>query len=294
MATSLGSMDGIFSRSELAEAGLTDWGLRQTLATGRLRSLTRGWFASTTADPRATSAILTGCRIGCLSAAEIHGLWVPPSAHRHWIAPRRREIGPLPSDVVVHRTGDPLPRVFQSVDDCLWQIIRAHDAETALMVMESAARLEAVPRSTLLNMIELAPTRSRGTLGFFCDRSESGTETRVRLFYQRRHVRVRAQVAVPEVGRVDLLIGESHIVECDSRAHHERHDRYLIDRHRDLGADMGDYRHTRLAWEQVFTRWPETQQALSTTLRRRTHRHVPRNASGIWMPQLHTPEWLAS
>lgn len=287
-------MQGLWTRAALASAG---WSSRRIGAALRDHTLTRvapGWYADRAADPSVAVAITHGCRVGCLSAAALHGLWTPPSNVRHWVVSGHGRSKPPPAGVVVHRGTSAMPAPVQPLVDALWLIVQKHDAETALIVLESAARHEAVPRSELLNMIDLAPVRSRPTLGHFCDRSDSGTETRVRLFYQRRAVRVRAQAQVPGVGRVDLLVGDSQIVECDSTAHHTAREQYLNDRSRDLGALVGGYRSVRLSWEQVFLEWPATQQALSAQLRRRAHRSKPADWEAVWLPQVRSRGWLAS
>ena len=88
-------------------------------------------------------------------------------------------------------------------------------------------------------------------------------------------VPVRAQVQIGQVGRVDLLIGRSWIIECDSRAFHDNPKQYSADRSRDLALQSYGYRVTRLTWQQVFVTWPATQKMLLTILRRGTHRDPP-------------------
>src|SRR5665647_786535 len=77
--------------------------------------------------------------------------------------------------------------------------------------------------------------------------------------------KVRPQVVIPGVGRVDLLVGESLIIECDSHAHHTGETNYRGDRRRDLSATADDYRVVRLTWEQCFLTWPTTTSCLLYT-----------------------------
>lgn len=103
------------------------------------------------------------------------------------------------------------------------------------------------------------------------DEAESGTETKVRLFFQLRSVPVRAQVQIPGVGRVDLLVGRRWIVECDSRAHHTGEEQYEKDRRRDISAVERGYFTTRLTHGMVFRRWEKTTQRLRAVIRSGQH-----------------------
>jgi len=74
---------------------------------------------------------------------------------------------------------------------------------------------------------------------------------------------------------VDLLVGESLIIECDSHAHHTGETNYRGDRRRDLSATADDYRVVRLTWEQCFLTWPTTTSLLFTQLRTRRYLRPP-------------------
>ncbi len=150
---------------------------------------------------------------------------------------------------------------------------------TAGTTWESACNLRLVSTSTAVELIRECPgTRARQLAAWFDPTSESGTETRVRLFLARRGYKVRSQQPVRGVGRVDLLVGESLIIECDSHAHHTGEANYRLDRARDLSATSSGYRVVRLTWEQVFLTWATTQSLLLAHLRTRRYRWPPRSA----------------
>src|SRR5690606_25919148 len=106
--------------------------------------------------------------------------------------------------------------------------------------------------------------------------AQSGSETRLRVFFQRRNVPVATQVPIPGVGHVDLLVGQSLIVEADSQAHHSRPRNVAADRERDLTGRQLGFRSLRLSYEQIWHTWERTQRALATELRLRHHRKPPR------------------
>lgn len=65
------------------------------------------------------------------------------------------------------------------------------------------------------------------------------------------------QARIPGVGHVDLLVGESQIIECDGEVHHSG-TQFRTDRARDLAArDLG-YDVLRLSYEQIWVTWEET------------------------------------
>ncbi|MFC7457383.1 endonuclease domain-containing protein [Brachybacterium sp. GCM10030267] len=105
--------------------------------------------------------------------------------------------------------------------------------------------------------------------------SESGTETIVRRSLERRGIATRSQVRIPGVGRVDLLIGEKLIIECDSLAYHADPEKYRQDRERDLAAKRLGYTVVRLTYEQVINAWDDTLRSVLMMIRRHDHR-VPR------------------
>jgi very-short-patch-repair endonuclease len=161
------------------------------------------------------------------------------------------------------------------VVECLRQVLRHHDVETSLIVLESACNLLLVSERTVAELVADCPKPVAEQLARFDARAESGSETRVRHFLVRRGYLVRPQVRIPGVGRVDLLVVESLIVECDSHAHHTGETHYRADRSRDLHAAAQGYRVVRLTWEQVFLTWTDTQALLLQHLRTRRYRRPP-------------------
>ena len=98
----------------------------------------------------------------------------------------------------------------------------------------------------------------------------------MRWWMESRRFPVRPQVLFPEGRRrMDLLVGKSWVIECDSREFHDDPLSYDVDRARDLYLASRGYRVTRLSWEQVFLRWEETQAMLLAILRRGEHRDPP-------------------
>lgn len=104
------------------------------------------------------------------------------------------------------------------------------------------------------------------------DLAESGTETYVRLRLRAKGVRLRPQVEIGGVGRVDFLIGTSLVLEVDSRRHHMDPAAYERDRVRDQKLHSLGYRVVRLTYAQVMFGWAAVEDRLLAMIRAGLHR----------------------
>lgn len=238
--------------------------------------MARGWYEIGTSSSDELVAAQQGVRVGCLTGLKAHGVWVPITQHPHLIVPRW---GAVCGSGVQHINprNAPWPRLHTTYDitACLRQVVRFHDVETALMVLESACNLELVSEETVREIIAECSPRLAKQLARFDPRAESGTETRVRLFLVGLGFAVLPQARIAGIGRVDLLVGRSLIIECDSHEHHTSEVTYQKDRRRDLRASALGHRVVRLTWEQVFLDWGNTKVLLLSILRTRGYRRPP-------------------
>lgn len=264
---------------QLLDTGWSRHMIATALARGSLHRLARGWYEFGPASTDELVALRRGGRLGCLTGLRRYGVWVPPTEHPHLMVPRWSGSPgasihhPQPRDAYWPRQA-----VTYDLEDCLRQAVRFHDAETALIVLESACNLKLVSKQTCERIIGECSARRAKQLARFEPLSESGTETRVRLFLVGLGYDVTSQALVNEIGRVDLLVGKSLVIECDSHAHHTGEQAYQKDRRRDLRACAGGYRVVRLTWEQVFLDWENTKKLLLLILRTRDNRRLPVSA----------------
>lgn len=268
---------GVWRWSELA-AEIGRDGPRKQVAAGAMRRVARGWYATPTADHQAVRAVQLGGRLSCLSACAAHGLWMPPNRDLH-VTFNRRVPGSLPPGIIGHYDrelgSEPAVRPLLSA---LTEVVRHHDTETALIVLDSAINQGILTDADVISLVGKCPKSKQRVLRYLDGRADSGTETRVRYFFQRRGVTVEPQVYIPTVGRIDLRVGRSLLIECDSWAHHTGEANYHKDRSRDLILIPDANRVLRLTFEQVFYQWPSTQQALIRLVRARLHRPLPLSA----------------
>lgn len=292
--------------SEAEGEGIGPADIRRWRARGQVRTVGT-WYVTQEAPADLVALLELGVRPTCLDAASLYGLFVPVQDGAHVFRPRtsrptrrrpqervaaiRRKRDPetgqlVPTEhtstrsqgLVLHspqlRTWpdhSPVPElslVLEHVGRCL-------STSSAAVVMESALHQGLLGAGELRSVLASLPGRLSTPLRRVRSDAESGTETAVRWWLESLRVPVRSQVVIPTVGRVDLLIGNSWIIECDSSQFHDDPEQYHRDRARDLRLRSLGYTVTRLTWEQVFLHWDRTEQMLLAVIRRRDHRRRP-------------------
>lgn len=154
----------------------------------------------------------------------------------------------------------------------LTHAINCLEPEHAAILLESAREKRLLGADDIAELLERTTSRRRRDIGAVRGTAGSGSETRVRRYLERKGVRVTAQAAVFDAGRVDLLVGDRLIIECDSREHHTSADAYQNDRGRDAMSLRGGYLVLRLTWEWIWLHWTQTCELLDDLIRRRVHR----------------------
>lgn len=265
---------GIYTTAELRKLGYSGKSaIRTALELGHIIRLRRGIYATPDSNAEVAEAIKLGGSIGCLKAARLIGLWVPPNTCNAILIPSHAS--PPHHSIPFHRSRTTSRNVFPPVQEILWQVARYHDAETAAVVMESALNLRKIYPEQVRWVLNQLPARNLRKLRYIRVDAQSGSETRVRRFLESLRVPTNAQVNIEGVGRVDILVGKSLIIECDSRTHHSQPTDYEADRRRDIRAQLRGYTVLRLSFSQIWLTWEETQQMLKQILARRDYRRVP-------------------
>lgn len=299
---------GVLLKTELPRVTPESAQRRAQLRAGRIRPVGQ-WYVTDEAPQDLVDLLALGVRPTCLDAAALHGLWVPVGEGVHAFRPReviashpaprllpiRRRIDPAngelvplpppedgrphrePQELILHSPRlrawpgtDPVPDIRMSLDHA----VRCLPTLKAAILIESALNTGALDGPGLRSLLDGLPKRARGALSRVRSDAQSGTETAVRWWLEERCVRVRSQVRLLPGVRVDLLLGENWVIECDSRTFHDDPSQYHRDRRRDLTLSARGYRVTRLTWEQVFLDWERTSRMLQTMLRRREHRRA--------------------
>lgn len=271
----------IFTTAMLREhENITRRGQEKLVSEGKLHQIRHGWYAKDGAYQDAVRAIKHGGQVGCISGCEMHGLWIPPQHQKklHICFPNQATIDPRLArlGIIAHRGADRELNSIRFPIDCLMDVLKHHDPETALVILESAVNHKLLTFSEGEALIEGLPERKRWPLRHFAPGAQSGSETRVRLFFNRRNIKVKTQEPLRGIGWVDLLVGTSLIVECDSQTYHSSESDTHKDRVRDEYADRQGYTVIRLSYRQIWHQWEDTQDYLERKIKTRQHRYLHR------------------
>jgi very-short-patch-repair endonuclease len=278
-------VQGIARRSTLIAAGMTDRQIAAAVRDRKLRRLRQGWFATADADRRIAAAVAAGGRLACVSALAARGVWVLREERLHVAAPdgshRRSSAG-----IAMHHgriATEPVPGALESVPEALERLRHCASPIEVVIAADSALEKGLVSRSRL-EVIFGGTRRGRWILDRVDGRSQSGTETIARVALRGCGVRLRPQVEIPGVGRVDLLIGDRLVLEMDSVEWHTAPAAFEKDRRRDLDLAVLGYLVVRVTYARVIDEWAGFEADLLTLIRRREHRwrarHSVKNDAG--------------
>lgn len=267
-------LGGVARAGAIARAGYNRSEILEAVRVGDLHHVRHGWYALPTADDDVLEAVANGGVLGCVSALRFWGVWTTGGGPVHVRRSRhgRRQAPPktvkvcAPTGIGVAPTlaVDPVPVALLTAVKCL-------DDHELISVMDSLMNLRLMSATHLGYLLDQLGARHRSLLDR-CAWAESGTETLARLRFQAAGIKVRTQVSIPSVGRVDLLVGDRLVVEIDSRAHHTDMTSYQRDRERDQNLAALGYIVVRLTYEQVMFDWDNTLARIMPIVRSDRHR----------------------
>ncbi|BDD81211.1 hypothetical protein TPB0596_09740 [Tsukamurella pulmonis] len=266
---------GVVSRRALLRNGADAAEIEKLRSSGTITGIRPGWYAVSDARPVVVAAVTAGAAVTCVSALSFHsGVWLPPgraATHLRW--PRHlvkqrthrrcRAFRTLPAPI---RAVDPLPLALLCAANCL------PDEEMVAVLDSVLRRADPMSVDDLQELFAGAPQRISRLLGLLDPAAESGTESITRYRLHCLGIRVRSQVRLPW-GRVDLLVGDKLVIECDSEDFHGG-SRRRADLRRDRIAVRGDYRVMRIDYQDVMSDWAAVREDILDIVR--TDRHLGR------------------
>lgn len=279
---------GLVATHELHARGYRREHIASAVRLGVLYRVRQGWYSSPDlALPLARSARIGGLAT-CVTALAAAGLWVDPKAKTRLhvaVGPHACQLRSARDsrlrlggeDAVIHWTLRPAlraqnrSRVLNPVADSLLDYAACGPAEVVAATANSW--LHAVPgaRAEWPALLPRFPERMRSQLALVDGVCESGGEF---VFWSRidgLRRRMRRQVWIPGVGRLDFLIGERLVVEIDGFGYHGGRDEFEADRHRDALVSTAGYRSLRFSQKLVLERWPLVEAAVYSAIARGDH-----------------------
>ncbi|BBH16741.1 hypothetical protein Back2_10280 [Nocardioides baekrokdamisoli] len=261
---------GIYSSRRLSLLGLSTPAVAQHITDGRLVRIRPGWFHDSSAHADAIEAARLGGVLTATSGSRHHGVWTLADDKLHVLvarnASRVRPERIRSREICLHWAGGPIEREppvatpLQIVLDSA----RCQPRHVAVALADSALN-----RGLLrLEELEVAAPRLAG----WCDgTAESGTESIVRVGLRRLGIAVRTQVQIDDVGRVDLVVGDRLVIECDSAAFHDGYTSKR-DYERDRELVRQGYLSLRFKYHEVVDEWPRLEALILEIVRADRHR----------------------
>lgn len=262
---------GVVNRRQLLGIGCTDSDIRRAVRTGALTRIRSGWYQGPAANDSVVRAVRAGGALSCVAALKVHGAWVPPGTDLHvrrsaYHRARRKGHG-------CRCPGRPREAVTRSVDELADAVVAATlclGTEAAVAVLDSVLEQELMPLEELTVLLHRVPG-GRQLVELVDQRAQSGTETFSRLRLRSRKIKLRPQVQIGSIGRVDLLVGKRLVIEIDSRAHHTSPENYAKDRARDRQLVSLGYIVLRLTYKDVMDAWDTVLPDILAIIRQRRH-----------------------
>lgn len=280
------SLGGLAATHELLRAGWSSRSLSHAVFAETLVRVRQGWYCLPDCEPQLAEAVRVGGRLGCISGAAHHNLWVRATTRLHVdvvahnsrlrsrIDPRQRLSGMKNSETVVHwrdRTDAAGTRFVASPRECLRAMIWCCRPEVVVAAVDSALQAGYLSMADWQEDIRNIPRRLRRLLSRIDGRSESIIESLARFRLQQIGIEPRLQVTIMGVGRVDFLIGSRLVIEVDGRAYHSDPGQFEADRRRDARLSTRGYRVLRFSYKQVTERWSEVKSAITAAIARGDH-----------------------
>jgi very-short-patch-repair endonuclease len=280
----LALLGGVATRRVLLDAGASPHALRRAVLSETVCGVRQGWYALPDAASDVVSAVRVGGWLTSVSVSRRYSLWalqdgllhvsVAPNASRLRSPHHRRQaLDPAAHGVCLHwrrpRTAAHLtiaPPVAALID-----AIECQSEECAIAMMDSALNQGRVTLAQLRAAARGLPDRYLHAIGCCDPLSQSGTESLVRVRLRRRGVRVQTQFRRQGVGRVDLLIGDRLVIECDSQEFHSGDEAQERDYDRDLALIDGDFLVLRLRYRHVVYEWERVESIILGLIRRGRH-----------------------
>ncbi|AXE38151.1 endonuclease domain-containing protein [Acidipropionibacterium virtanenii] len=262
---------GVVSTRVLRSVGYSYHDIRVLHLSGALpENLREGWWATSGADPEVVAAVRAGGVLTCVSALVRLGVYKPLGDDCLHVRASR---GLVAGTAIKNCSAGRRPAPVVAVDHPLIAaraVIGCLDTENAVAVLDSMVDRHIVTGAELDDALGDTP-RGRDLLRRR-DLADSGQESLVRVRLRALGLKVRSQIHITGVGKVDLVVGDRLVVEVDFKAHHTRLENYRKDRRRDRALVAMGYRVMRITWEEVMFGWAEVEAQILEIVRRGDHR----------------------
>lgn len=280
---SVTSRGGLAATFELYGDGFTRNSIRWVVGQERLVRVRQGWYGLPDTPPELLQAARVGGRLTCLSGVKLHGVWQYPTNLLHVSVSEHACRLRQPGDKTRRLEGSNRVRVHWRDREssgsrlllkpaaCLADLLNCQPPEVVLTAADSALNSRVINLEQWHELLSETPKEVTRLLADAEPRCESGIETLTRIRLAPFRLRMRPQVHIPGIGRVDFLIGELLVIEVDGAEYHTDPVRFEADRRRDAILSRLGYRVLRFSYLQVMSRWREVEDAILAAVIRGDH-----------------------
>lgn len=231
----------VFTRADLLDSGMSGRQITGAVRAGLLRRIRRDRYAVAHTSDEVIEAVRVGGRLSCLSLLRSMGVFVHTcdALHIQVAQGTSRLRTPAATSTRVHWCAptDPEPCLHaSSLAVAVRESVRCQTPRATIATLDSVLHHGLLTVEELHEIFSTLPARFHTILGLLDPSAESGPETFMRLILRSLGLRFRTQVHIPGVGRVDFVVDDWLIIECDSRQFHEGWGKQVEDRNRDIAA----------------------------------------------------------
>lgn len=283
VAASVSGLGGMAQKRQLVRLGARDLDLTRAVRAGAVVRARQGWYTTLLTDDPRVRAVRVGGRLTGLSLVAAEGGWVldtpplhvslPSNAARLRSSTDRFEHPGAAGirDVVLHWESPQIAargtEVAVSMADALVRVVLDENLETAVAALDWARHTQRIDLVDFERMLLQLP-RNRRWIGDWVEpRCESLPESLARTRLRLAGHRVRVQVPVGALERIDLVVDDEIGLETDGEEHHR--DRFEADRSKDLEITTAGFHAMRAHARAVFNQWPRVLRAVQVALARR-------------------------
>lgn len=265
----------IWTYKQLLASGRSRGGIERAARSGELVSLRRGVYAGADACGPARAAATHGGALACVTAARHLGLWVLDGVEdvHVWLGGHGHAYHDDACGCVEHWDDGAARDAFTvpAVPRILRQILTCKGIVGFFVALESALRKGLITKAGLAWLRTHTNGAAREAVAYARADADSGLESLFRWRLRELDVRIRSQVTIVGVGRVDFLIGDRLIVEIDGRKNHEGDGERHKDLVRDAAAAAWDYVTLRFDYAQVVHDWESVEAAIVAQVTAKHH-----------------------
>lgn len=216
---------GLAATFELLGAGVSKHTLALAVQNESVIRVRQGWYCTPEIHPMLQQAIRVGGRLGCVSAASLHGMWSPPNAQLHVSLDhndcrlrspmeKRRRLSLATPEVTTHWNTQPRSgsRLMLGPISSLAEAIRCQSIEFAVVIAGSAL----ISLAQWRVLTDTAPGRNRG-LQLADGICESGIESIIWVKPTELRVPLNRQVWIGGATLNYALAGTSYSVSATTK-----------------------------------------------------------------------------